>query len=186
MASRTTPKKSKRAPASTDKRFRKISIGGDHGTPERWQHSGRTLELTDRAGILACRATEEHILDVLALRRLLDSLQVQAALRFKADYHAASLSAHVTGSYSGASNARDFFHGEYERSDAQEAAYKRWRNAVRELGMHTSTAVIATVCHDAPPAPRDLPALQDGLHKLAAIYRMTSQPSLQNTAKQRQ
>ncbi len=171
MPTRPT-KKPKRAPVSADKRFRKISIGGDHGTPERWQHSGRTLEFTDNAGILACRATEEHILDVLALRRLIDSMQVQAALRFKADYHAASLSAHVTGSYSGASNARDFFHGEYERSDAQEAAYKRWRKAVHELGMNQN-AVIATVCHDAPPAPRDLPALQNGLHKLAFVYRLT-------------
>lgn len=167
MASRT-----RRAPVSSDKRFRKIAGGGDHGTPERWQHSGRALELTDRAGVLAARATEEHILDVLAMRRLLSEIQLEAGLRFKADYHAAALSAHVTGSYSGMSNARDFFRGEYERNDAQEAAYRRWKNAVRELGQRHGAAVIATVCHDAPPLPRDVVTLQEGLEKLVALYRL--------------
>ena len=167
MASR-----SRRAPVSTDKRFRKLTRGGDHGTSERWQHSGRVLEFTDRAGILASRATEEHIIDVLVMRRLLNAVQVEAGLRFKADYHAAALAAHMTGSYSGASNARDFFRGEYERNDAQEAAYRRWKNALRELGARHSAAVITTLCYDAPPAPNDVPVLQEGLEKLAVWYGM--------------
>jgi hypothetical protein len=162
-----------RFPAASDKRFRKLAAGGDHGTPERWQHSGRALEPTDRAGILAVRATEEHILDVLALKRLLNENQIAAGLRLKADYHAASIAAHTTGSYNNASNARDFFRGEYERSETQEAAYRRWRNAVRELGPRLGTAVVDTVCHDAPPLPRDLPILQSGLQKLAAFYRIS-------------
>ena len=62
MASR-----SRRDLVSTDERLRKIAGGGDHGTPERWQHSGRALEVTDRAGILAAQATEEHILDILGM-----------------------------------------------------------------------------------------------------------------------
>lgn len=161
----------RRPPVSSDKRFRKMT-GGDSGPPERWQHSGRVLELTDRAGILAARATEEHILDVLAMRRLLNEIQVEAGLRFKADYHAAALAAHVTGSYSGAASARDFFRGEYERNEAQEAAYSRWRKAVRELGHRHGAAVIATVCHDAPPVARDFVILQEGLEKLALLYRM--------------
>jgi hypothetical protein len=168
MASRT-----RRPPVSSDKRFRKIAGGGDSGPPERWQHSGRTLELTGRAGVLAARATEEHILDVLAMRRLLSTIQLEAGLRFKSDYHAAALAAHVTGSYSGMSSARDFFRGEYERSDAQEAAYRRWKNAVHELGQRHGAAVIATVCHDAPPLPRDFLVLQQGLEKLAALYRLS-------------
>ena len=167
MASHT-----RRPPVSSDKRFRKMPKGGDSGPPERWQHSGRVLELTDRAGILAARATEEHILDILAMRRLLSALQVEAGLRFKADYHAAALAAHVTGSYSGMSNARDFFRGEYERNEAQEAAYSRWKKAVRELGQRHGSAVIATVCHDAAPLSRDFAALQEGLEKLVALYRM--------------
>lgn len=165
MVSRT-----RRAPVSTDKRFRKAPSGGDHGTAERWQHSGRTLQLTERAGVLAVRATEEHIIDVLALKRLLNEVQIEAGLKFKADYHAAALSAHVTGSYSGMSNARDFLYAEHERSDAQEAAYRRWKNAVRELGTRYGTAVIATLCHDAAPSLRNLSDLQDGLEKLAKWY----------------
>jgi hypothetical protein len=175
--------RSRRAPVATDKRFRKIPGGGDHGTPERWQHSGRTLELTDRAGVLAARATEEHILDILALRQLLNILQVEAGLRFKADYHTAAIAAHVTSGYNSMSNARDFFYREYERSEAQEAAYRRWKNAVRELGARISSAVITTVCYDAPPLPRDLPALQEGLEKLALWYKMGPQFPLQNRAK---
>jgi hypothetical protein len=149
-----------------------LTRGGDHGTIERWQHSGRVLQVTDRAGIFASRATEEHVLDVLALRRLVDEQQVEAGLRFKADYHAAALSAHVTGSYSGMSNMRDFFRGEYERTDAQEAAYRRWKNAMRALGARHGAAVVATLCHDAPPQPRDLPVLQEGLEKLVLWYGM--------------
>ena len=167
-----TRSRSRRAPVSTDKRLRKIGGGGDHGTAERWQHSGRAIELTDRAGILAVRATEENILDILALKQLLNAIQIEAGLRLKADYHAAAIAAHVTGSYSGASSARDSFHGEYERSDAQEAAYRRWRNAVRELGLRHAPAVVATVCHDTPPLPRDIALLQSGLEKLAGWYRI--------------
>jgi hypothetical protein len=130
------------------------------------------LELTDRAGIVAARATEEHILDVLALRRLLNTVQVEAGMRLKADYHSAAIAARVSASYSGMSNARDFFRGEHERNDHEEAAYRRWKNAVRELGMRTSAAVITTVCYDEAPAPRDLPALQEGLEKLAIWYKI--------------
>jgi len=168
----------RRSPTSRDKRLKKIPGGGDHGTAERWQHSGRALELTDRAGILAVRATEEHVLDVLLLRNLIGQIQLDAGLKFKSDYHAASLAAHVTGSYSGSASTRDFFRGEYERSDAQEAAYRRWRMAVTELGKRRSAAVIATVCHDAPPGDRDLALLQSGLEKLAQLYRMQKQGSL--------
>ena len=172
MASR-----SRRAPVSTDKRFRKLTGGGDHGTSERWQHAGRVLEMTDRAGILASRVTEEHILDVLAMRRLLNAVQVEAGLRFKADYHAAALAAHVTGNYSGMSSTRGYFRGEYERTDAQEAAYRRWKNAVKELGTRHSAAVVATLCHDAPPLPQDVPILQDGLKRLAVWYGMQGKAS---------
>jgi hypothetical protein len=95
----------------------------------------------------------------------LNDLQITAGLKFKAGYHAAAISAYVAGSYSGMSNAKDFFRMEHERSDAEEAA-------VRELGLRYSSAVIATVCYDAPPLPRDLSALQNGLELLAALYHL--------------
>jgi hypothetical protein len=166
-----------RRPVSTDKRFRrKLCDSADHGTRERWQHSGYTLELTDHAGVLAARATEEHILDILGLKLLLNALQINAGMKFKADYMAAAIASRTTGSYSGISSARDFFRAEHERSDAEEAAYARWRGAVHELGLRYGTAVIETVCHDAPPRPRDIPDLQDGLNILAAWYKMADPP----------
>ncbi|MDD3370696.1 MAG: DUF6456 domain-containing protein [Alphaproteobacteria bacterium] len=159
----------KRLPVSTDKRFRSRR-DSDFGPQERWQHSGRALEATDRPGILAARATEEHILDILGLKLILTALQIDAGMKFKADYLAASIAARVTGSYSGAPGQRDSFRTERERSDAEEAAYTRWRRAVREMGRRNGTAVIKTVCHDETPAPRDLPALREGLEMLAAWY----------------
>jgi hypothetical protein len=177
------PSHSRRHPVSTDKRFRKVYGGGDHGTPERWQHSGCTFELTNRAGVLAARATEEHILDILGLKLLLDALQIEAGLKFKSDYHAAAIAARVTGSYSGISSARDFFRAERERSETEEAAYRRWKDAVHELGLRYSPAVISTVCHDEPPGARDLPALQEGLKKLAAWYKMGKNSNLHRSVK---
>jgi hypothetical protein len=64
---------------------------------------------------------------------------------------------------------RDFF-AAHERSDVEEAAYQRWRNAVREIGMILADAVISTVCHDRLPTPRNLLRLQEGLKKLADWY----------------
>ncbi|MFA5040873.1 MAG: DUF6456 domain-containing protein [Bdellovibrionales bacterium] len=167
---------SRRRAASANKKLGSLCYGGDHGTPERWQHSGCTYELTDRAGVLAARATEEHVLDILGLKLLLTALQIEAGMKFKADYHAAAIASRTTSSYSGIASARDFFRVEHERSDKEEEAYTRWRAAVRELGAHSGQAVISTVCYDAPPEPRDLPALQNGLEKLVAWYNINASP----------
>jgi len=163
--------KRRRQPVASDRRFRRSKASGpDHGTFERWQHSGRTLELTEQAGVLAARATEEHIIDRLVLRRLLSPSAREAAFKFKLDYQRAALEARLTGRYNPASSARDFFAGIYERSDFEEAAYQRWRNAVRELGIRLAGLVISVVCHDILPRPGDLAQLQKGLEKLVDWY----------------
>lgn len=164
------PAKARRRPVSTDKRFKKKNTA-DYGTPERWQHSGRVLEMTEKAGILAARVTEEHIVDVLVLRGLLNKEQSDAAFRLKLDFQRAGLAANTTSRYNPERSKSDHFRGERERSDAEEAAYQRWRNAVRELGLHLSCAVIATVCHDETPRSGDLPFLQMGLDQLASWYK---------------
>ncbi len=166
------PRKIRRLIVSTDKRLRKRA-SGDFGPCERWQHSGCAFEVTDARGVVAARATEEHVLDILGLKKFLSILQIEAGLRFKADYHAAAIAKRVTGSYSGAPSARDFFRAEHERSDAEDAAYRRWRSAVREMGLRYSAAVIATVCHDELPMARNIPELQVGLDKLACWYGLT-------------
>ncbi len=47
-----------------------------------------------------------------------------------------------------------------ERNDFEEAAYQRWRNAVRELGFQFSAVVITVACHDLLPTPREIALLQ--------------------------
>lgn len=168
--------KSRRRPVSTDKRFKKAAhknkSDSDFGPPERWQHSGRTMELTERAGILAARATEEHVVDVLKLKGLLDQSQSEAAFKLKLDFQRAGLAVNTTSRYNPERGNGDVFRGSRDRSDAEEAAYQRWRNAVRELGLSFSCAVIATVCHDETPSHADIPLLQKGLDQLVSWYRL--------------
>lgn len=166
------PTKSRRRPVSTDKRFRKKSYPADVGTPERWQHSGKIMVMTERAGILAVRATEEHVIDVMVLKGVLDQSQSDAAFRLKLDFHRAGLAANTVSRYNPEGSKSDFFRGIRERSEGEEAAYRRWRSAVRELGLDLSCAVIATVCHDETPAPADVPLLQKGLDQLADWYKL--------------
>lgn len=160
-----------RRPVATDKRFRPKIAGGDHGTTERWQHTARLLEPTDRAGIWASRAAEEHALDSLVLCGLLDRLLADAGLRLKEDFHMADLGAHLTGGYSGQPRATGAY-CEHERSDAEEAAYGRWRKAVMAMGARDGALVLAVVCYDAPPVAKDLYLLRQGLTRLAAWYGM--------------
>ena len=75
--------KIRRRPAATDRRFRKPLNSSDFGPPERWQHSGRLLEQTEKPGHFAARATEEHVVDVLVLRGVLDVQQSAAAFKFE-------------------------------------------------------------------------------------------------------
>lgn len=166
------PVKSRRQPVSSDRRFRKQIGHSDQGTPERWQHSGRVLVLTEKAGVLAVRATEEHVVDIMVTRGLLAARQSEAAFMFKLDYQKAQLEVRVTGRYNPAGATKNFFQPKPARSDFEEAAYQRWRNAVRELGLGLSNVVITTVCHDKLPMPRNIEMLQEGLEKLADWYRL--------------
>jgi hypothetical protein len=164
------PSRPRRRPVATDKRFRKQAASADHGPPERWQHSGRVLQLTEKAGILAARATEEHVIDVMVMKGVLDQSQSDAAFRLKLDFQRAGLAASTTSRYSPECGTTDFFLGKRDRSATEEAAYRRWRYAVRELGLGLSCAVIATVCHDETPDEAELPLLQKGLDRLVDWY----------------
>ena len=162
----------RRAPVSTDKRFRKknpASLLSDFGPKERWQHSGRVLEPTERVGVVAARATECQIIDILVMRRMLDAQQNKAALRFKLDYHRAGLSPHVTGSYTPAIAKTDPF-TRRERNDVEEAAYQRYRLATKILGQRFSGLVVSCFCHDMAPAPVDIPRLRVALELLVDWY----------------
>ena len=164
---------SRRRPVASDKRFRHEAPRTDYGTPERWQHSGRTLELTDRAGILAARATEEHVLDSLVLCGLLDDSQRAAGLKLRLDYQRAALAAPVTSQYSPVGGRAAGMQPGRERNELEEMAYRRWRHALKELGIVLARPVLVTVCHDEWPQPGEIRLLQQGLEKLAKIYGLT-------------
>ncbi len=161
---------SRRRPVASDKRFRKASPTSDFGPPERWQHSGRALTLTEQAGILAARATEECVLDVLGLKNLLDEKQVAAGLKLRLDFQRAGLARRVAASYTPLRVSGDNPAMERERSESEETAYRRWRLAVRELGLHHSDTVIAIACQDQTPRQTDIAVLQKGLDLLVKWY----------------
>jgi len=144
----------------------------DHGPIERWRHSGRTLEPTERAGVLAARALEESVLDVLVLRGAIEENQREAALRLRLDFQRAGLQARLSFSYNPARRQFSPFGPWDERTDAEEAAYQRWRNALRAVGKRHNDAVVTAACFDIAPAPERMDALREGLKKLAKWYGM--------------
>ncbi|MER2519971.1 MAG: DUF6456 domain-containing protein [Bdellovibrionales bacterium] len=163
----------RRPPVASDRRLRPNREGvSDYGPRERWQHSGRALERTEREGILAARATEEHVLDVLGLLGILSSRQRGAALALKQDFQQASLSEHVTSGYNPVRVDQSPTPGTRDRTDAEEAAYSRWRAAAKSLGARHSGVVLATVCYDQSPCPAQIALLREGLERLARWYRM--------------
>lgn len=164
--------RSRRRPVASDRRFRKQLSLADYGPPERWQHSARVLQLTEKAGVLVARATEEHIIDIMVIRGIVTAVQSEAAFKFKLDFHKAGMEARVTGRYNAERSSRDYFRPKPDRNDYQEAAYQRWYNAARHLGLGLSNVVITTVCHDKLPMPRNIELLQEGLEKLVDFYRL--------------
>ena len=142
----------------------------DHGPAERWQHAGRLLEFTERAGVLAARVMEACVLDRLAAAGLVDAAALAAGLRLQADYHTAHMESRVIASYNPARGTRQGGYDAYERNEAEEAAYQRWRLAVRAVGMVDSGIVLGACCEERMPKTQGLAALRRGLGRLAAFY----------------
>lgn len=142
----------------------------DCGPAERWQHSGRVLEVTDSAGVVASRCVEECVLDILHLQQHITKQQLRAALRFKDDFLNADLGPHLVGSYNPARVSSSYYAGCDDRTDAQEESYRLWRGAVAEIGDMLCDCVITVVCHDIPPCPSHILPLQIGLIRLARYY----------------
>ena len=143
---------------------------GDWGTQERWQHAGRQVEPSDQAGLCVARVLEEHVLDRLVLMGAIGSVERDAALRFKGDYHAAGLMGRLTGSYSPVRGSFSVYGGWDERSDEQEEAYGRWRQVMRFLKGDLADAVVSIVCYDVFPDAYRLRSLRAGLKILVTLY----------------
>ena len=143
---------------------------GDWGTRERWQHAGRQVEPSDQAGVCVARVMEEHVLDRLVVMGAIGSSEREAALRFKGDYHAAGLMCRLAGSYSPVRGSFSVYGGWDERSDAQEEAYGRWRQAMRFLKGDLADTVVSIVCYDVFPDAYKLRCLRAGLKVLVTVY----------------
>ncbi len=162
--------KSRRPPVSSDCRLKNASRGADYGPAERWQHSGRVLELTAEAGVLAARAVDSDILDSCLAEGIIDTRQRDAALRLRADFHTAGMTAHLIGSYNPARSTFSVYGGWDERTEEEEKAYRRWREAIQAIGAMYSDFVISVVCFEETQPQERLFLLTAGLIKLARFY----------------
>lgn len=175
---RTFSKSSKRFPVSSDKRFSKDYLASlddgafhaDCGPAERWQHSGRLLEVADTRGQIASRASEESALDVLLLQEKITPRQLTAALRLRADFLAADMGPHLVASYNPAHVTAAYHAGCDDRTEPQEEAYQSWRLAIAAVGELLADAVISVACYDFMPSEAQLLSMQIGLIKLARHY----------------
>lgn len=164
----------RRAPVASDRRFRKPADAADFGPAERWQHTGRVLEPTEKPGVLAARVTEEHPLDVLVLRRVITERHRAAGLRLRRDFQGAGLAFRGSLRYSPDRATFNPFADPTARSEAQEQAYVRWRRALRGLGSRYSDVVLTVACFDRLPAALPTPELRRGLEALTGYYEGTT------------
>ncbi len=162
--------KNRRFPVSSDRRFTAHRGSADHGTQERWGHASRVFEPTQDAGVLVARVLQEHILDHLALAGFISSVQKDAGFRFKRDYHAAGMSARLTGSYSPARGSFSVYGDWDERNDTEEEAYGRWRMAMKFLRGRLGDVVVSVVCYEETPSADSARLLRSGLKVLVQIY----------------
>jgi len=161
-------KKRRRAPVSSDKRFKRVVP--DSGPVQRWQHSGRVFEPTENAGIVVARATEEHVLDRLHVLGILNAQCREAGLKWQQDYVLARMEDRVTASYASTRGGGMDPETRLLRSDAQEAAYKRWRAALMALSLAERDVALHVACIGFAPALNHLARLKTALQKLASHY----------------
>lgn len=123
----------------------------DYGTAERWQHSRRELVLTENAGIYAMRAGDECALDRWLGAGVITADEHEAGMKLRRDYHHGRVAQLAQRVYDGvrAPTPGAGWHSRAElRDDVSEAAYRRWRTAIRAMGMRLSPLLIAVCCED--------------------------------------
>jgi hypothetical protein len=162
-------RKTRRPPVSRDKRFRK-NTSSDSGPPERWQHSGSAIELTETAGVFAVRALHEHVLD--RLLPLIGERAREAGLKLHEDYHLARIEEKIGASLSPVRGVKRDPQERLERSAMQEAAYMRWRKGLAVLPLTVRDVAIHVCCVGCAPKLEQLGSLKDALLRLARHYGM--------------
>jgi hypothetical protein len=162
------PRKYRRPPVASDKRFKRHRA--DSGPPERWQHSRQSVEYTEDAGVFAARSQQEHILDRLVLLGMITEAGREAGLKLHRDYNIARVEEAVSMSFSPVRVRSGDPQRRLERSDFEEAAYRRWRLALKPLPVLSRDVVIHVACVGCWPAIEQLGKLKQGLEILARYY----------------
>lgn len=161
----------RRFPVSRDKRFKRPTEP-DFGPPERWQHSGRLLQRVD-ATSTAARATTECTLDLLHEQGRVTPKMWQAGIKLRRDYLLARVEPRTVMRY-----APTFVRGNpqasgpFDRSEKEELAYKRWRQALQIVGVGLNDALVTVCCLDLRPHPRQHRDLIEALDALVKHYRI--------------
>ena len=158
---------------NSNNRVRLDGALADHGPEERWQHGQRELVLTRYAGVLAARALEECALDRWLMVGAISPSEHEAGLQLRRDYVAGQVPAQVTNPYSGLRFGRGgaWRHQAERRSEKAEAAYQRWRAAIRAVGPVASVVLIAVCCEDGALAWQRRFELRDALQLLERCYK---------------
>jgi len=146
----------------------------DEGTAERWQHSRRALVATERAGIFAMRAEEECALDRWLHAGAISESEHEAGIKLRSDYYHGRVSLMAQRTYDGvrAPTPGANWHSPAERRSAEaDASYKRWRSAIRAVGLRTSPLLIAVCCEDGALAWPRRGELRHALQQLERHYK---------------
>lgn len=142
----------------------------DHGPTERWQHSGKTLTLTLSEGHITAKALEENALDILCLAKVISEKEKESGLKLNADFHAAGMASRVGSSYNPVRVNGPVYGAWDDRTEAEERAYKRWREALKAIPLALRNGVAMTTCYEQIPPSQFFPDLRKGLAALSDHY----------------
>ncbi len=155
------------------KRLKVDECFADHGTAERWQHSRRELVLTEQAGIQAARVQDECALDRWLGVGAISAQEHAAGMKLRSDYHHGRVPLAAQRVYDGVrapSPGASWQSPAERRGDAAEMAYKRWRHAIRAVGLRLSPLLIAVCCEDGALAWPRRGELRHALQQLELHY----------------
>ena len=164
----------RRPPVSSDKRLKPVSepAAPDHGPRERWQHGVVQMQRMDALGTVAARVVTECALDVLQQAGQVTAKMWQAGLQLRRDYVGARVEPRAAMRYAPTVRQGRGTGDMFVRSEREELAYRRWRQALQVVGVGLSEALVSVCCLDRPPTQAQQRQLVDGLEALARHYRM--------------